>query len=73
MPRIIDRIVRPQDRQAIAACSPEWTVLGHIGHDQALVLVRVRVCWIKAVVVDSRPAHAALAGAVDDASVYLAE
>ena len=73
MPRVIHRAVLSEQGNAILTGAPKRTVLVHIPHNDAIILGRIRIGWIEVLIGDSRPAHTAFAGTVDDACVDLAE
>ena len=73
MPRIIHRAVLSEQGNAILTAAPKRAVLVHIPDNDAVVLRRIRIGRIEVLVGDSRPAHTAFAGAVDNTRVDLAE
>jgi hypothetical protein len=73
MPRIVHRAVRSEVGNTILTAAPKWTVLVHITNNDALVLGRIRIGRVEVLIGNGCPAHAALAGTVDDACVNLAE
>jgi len=73
MPRIVYRAIRPELGNAILTAAPKRTVFVHISDNDAFILGRIRICRVEVLIGDGCPAHAALAGTVDDACVNLAE
>ena len=73
MPRIVDRIVRPQPREPVRARAPQRPVLRHIRHHDLLVLLLLGVRGVERAVGHGRPRHPAPARAVHDARVDLAK
>ena len=75
MPGIVNGIIHAQLRVPIWVRAPERAMLMHIGHDDKIRLVEIRFIRVKVCVRNAglRPAHAALACAVRDACMDLAE
>ena len=73
MPRIVHCTVRSELGNAIPTTAPKRTVLVHIPNNDAIVLGRIGIGRVEVLIGDGCPAHAALAGTVDDACVNLAE
>jgi hypothetical protein len=73
MPRIVHGIVHPKERVSFRPCTPERAVLMHIWYHNQLSIRQIRIRGAKILVGYGCPAHTALASAIDNAGVDLAE
>lgn len=73
MPRVVDRIVRSEQRHPIRAGAPQRPVLSHGRHNDAHILLLVRFLRVQLVVRACRPIHPAHPSSIHDARVDLTE